>query len=139
MYRTITFYGITFQKSSITNLQSTLLSYNPGLAVTKPVWAVPRSLATTWGITIVFSSSGYLDVSVPRVCSPLPGFQAFSLEGCPIRKSPDRRLFAPPRSLSQLTTSFIASESQGIRHTLLITFFSTRNPAKMYRLHLCNN
>ena len=28
---------------------------------------VPRSLATTWGITIVFFSSGYLDVSVPRV------------------------------------------------------------------------
>ena len=33
------------------------------------VWAVPRSLATTWGITIVFSSSGYLDVSVLRVSS----------------------------------------------------------------------
>ena len=44
-----------------------LRSYNPGVAVTTPVWAVPRSLATTCGITIVFSSSGYLDVSVPRV------------------------------------------------------------------------
>ena len=32
------------------------------------VWAVPRSLAATDGITIVFSSSGYLDVSVPLVC-----------------------------------------------------------------------
>ena len=42
-------------------------SYNPGTAVTVPVWAVPRSLATTYGITFVFSSSGYLDVSVPRV------------------------------------------------------------------------
>lgn len=31
------------------------------------VWANPRSLATTYGITIVFSSSRYLDVSVPRV------------------------------------------------------------------------
>ena len=31
------------------------------------VWAVPRSLATTCGITVVFSSSGYLDVSVHRV------------------------------------------------------------------------
>ena len=28
--------------------------------------------------------------------------------GYPIRKSPDQRLFAPPRSLSQLITSFIA-------------------------------
>ena len=31
------------------------------------VWAVPFSLATTWGIIIIFFSSGYLDVSVPRV------------------------------------------------------------------------
>ena len=41
--------------------------YNPGIAVTTPVWALPRSLAATGGITFVFSSSGYLDVSVPRV------------------------------------------------------------------------
>ena len=42
--------------------------------------------------------------------------------GCPIRKSPDQGLFAPPRSLSQLITSFVASESQGIPRTLLVTF-----------------
>ena len=45
-------------------------SYNPLTAVTVRVWAIPRSLATTWGITIVFSSSGYLDVSVLRVRLP---------------------------------------------------------------------
>src|SRR6476659_6872458 len=28
------------------------------------VWAFPFSLATTWGITVVFFSSRYLDVSV---------------------------------------------------------------------------
>ncbi len=33
----------------------------------KTVWALPRSLATTCGITVVFSSCGYLDVSVPHV------------------------------------------------------------------------
>ena len=33
------------------------------------VWAVPVSLATTQGITIVFSSSTYLDVSVQWVSS----------------------------------------------------------------------
>ena len=43
-------------------------SYNPDIAETISVWANPLSLATTNGITIVFSSSGYLDVSVPRVC-----------------------------------------------------------------------
>ena len=31
------------------------------------VWPLPRSLATTSGISVDFSSSGYLDVSVPRV------------------------------------------------------------------------
>ena len=31
------------------------------------VWPLPRSLAATWGIEFSFSSSGYLDVSVPRV------------------------------------------------------------------------
>ena len=47
-----------------------LWSYYPNLAVTKLVWANPRSLATTSGITVVFSSSGYLDVSVHRVSPP---------------------------------------------------------------------
>ena len=43
-------------------------SYNPNIAVTTLVWANPRSLATTYGITFVFFSSAYLDVSVQRVC-----------------------------------------------------------------------
>lgn len=34
--------------------------------------------------------------------------------GFPIRKSADQRVLAPPRSLSQPATSFIASRSQGI-------------------------
>ena len=46
-------------------------SYNPKIAVTILVWASPRSLATTCGITVVFYSSGYLDVSVHRVSSIL--------------------------------------------------------------------
>ena len=40
--------------------------------------------------------------------------------GCPIRKSPDQRLFAPPRSLSQLITSFIASESLSLIHIYIL-------------------
>ena len=31
------------------------------------VWALPRSLAATWGISVDSFSSGYLDVSVHRV------------------------------------------------------------------------
>ena len=66
-YTAFTFFGPTFQKSSSIKSKSTLSSYNPAHAVTPAVWAAPRSLATTCGITVVFSSCGYLDVSVPRV------------------------------------------------------------------------
>ncbi len=45
-------------------------SYNPSIAETTLVWTNPGSLAATTGITFVFSSSGYLDVSVHRVCLP---------------------------------------------------------------------
>ena len=41
-----------------------LWSYNLPIAETIGIWAVPRSIATTRGITIVFFSSRYLDVSV---------------------------------------------------------------------------
>ena len=58
--------------------------------------------------------------SSPR-SPPIKGYHAFNIVGCPIRKSSDQRSFAPPRSLSQLITSFFASESQGIRHSLLLT------------------
>ena len=47
---------------------------------------------------------------------------AFSQTGCPIRKSPDHRSLAPTRRLSQLITSFFASESQGIRRAPFDTF-----------------
>ena len=55
------------------------------------VWAFPFSLATTWGIIIIFFSSGYLDVSVLRVgfTALLPWWYTFSVPGCPIRKSSD--------------------------------------------------
>ena len=58
-----------FPVDSTINTNSTLQSYNPNIAETMLVWAVSRSLAATREIIIIFSSSGYLDVSVPRVCS----------------------------------------------------------------------
>ena len=54
-----------------------------------------------------------------------PEYHVFNVVGCPIRTSPDRRLFAPPRGLSQLIASFVATESQGIRHAPFDTFLST--------------
>ena len=59
--------------------------HNPGTAEAVPVWALPRSLAATDGITIVFSSSGYLDVSVPLVCLRLTYvFSSWSLDMTPV-------------------------------------------------------
>ena len=46
--------------------------------------------------------------------------QVLPRAGCPIRKSPDQRLFAAPRGLSQLSTSFIASRCQGIHRVPLL-------------------
>ena len=39
-----------------------------------------------------------------------------------IRKSADRSLYAAPRSLSQLVTSFVGSQCQGILHMLLFAW-----------------
>ncbi len=82
--------------------------YNPGGAVTPPVWAAPLSLATTQGITLVFSSSGYLDVSVPRVRPPVgvTGLQPAGLPHSDTRGSmgmcPSPRLIAAYRVLPRL-------------------------------------
>ena len=52
------------------------------------------------------------------------GYAVFNSMGCPIRTSADHRMCASPRSFSQLTTSFFASESLGILHAPFFTFFS---------------
>ena len=86
----------------------------PGVQA-RPVWAGPRSLAATEGIAVAFFSSGYLDVSVPRVRFSLArDDRPCGRPGCPIRKSWDQSFFAAPPGLSQLSTSFIASLCLGI-------------------------
>ena len=84
-------------------------------------WPDPRSLATTSGVSVDVLSCRYLDVSVPCV-----RFLHLCIQcriplrvGFPIRKSTDQSLFATPRGLSQRTTSFIASQHQGIHRTPL--------------------
>ena len=54
--------------------------------------------------------------------APHKWWYTFSISGYPIRKSAHQRIFAPKRGLSQLITSFIASESQGIHRMPLLTF-----------------
>src|ERR671916_1289020 len=48
----------------------------------------------------------------------MPSHNKGSKGGFPIRKSLDQRLFAAPQGLSQRTTSFIASQRQGIHQML---------------------
>ena len=69
MYRAITVYRWASHPIPLLFANATLQSYNPTYAVTWMVWALSLSLATTQEITIVFSSSAYLDVSVQRVGS----------------------------------------------------------------------
>ena len=74
-YGTVTLFGPTFQTARLSKLHSRVIPTgprNPSWTRVQPVWAIPRSLATTDGITIVFYSCGYLDVSVPRVSLPIP-------------------------------------------------------------------
>ena len=122
MYGTITRYGPTFQKGSTMYATSTMWSYNPNSAETVLVWAIPCSLATTRGITICF-----LFLRVLR-CFSSPGklpFQGNTTSWYWVAPFGDPWItgyYAPPHGFSQPIASFIASESQGIRHTPLVTF-----------------
>ena len=88
------------------------------------VWPLSSSLATTKEIEFSFFSSGYLDVSLPRVPSyrtmdSSGGDWALPQPGSPIRKSQDQSLLAAPLSLSQLIASFIGNQCHGIHPALL--------------------
>ena len=80
--------------------------YYPGRASTHPVWAGPLSLAATRGVTVVFLSSGYLDVSVRRVrlrpqadaVPPHGGFPHSGIRGSKAARASPRR-FAACRAL----------------------------------------
>ena len=82
---------------------------NPARASTRTVWAGPLSLAATRGVTLVFLSSAYLDVSVRRVRLRLLADAAPSRGGLPhsgTRGSPAARAsprpFAACRALHRL-------------------------------------
>ena len=89
-------------------------SPNPEDPERPSVWPPPRSLATTSGISVDVFSWPYLDVSVQAV----PFVRLFDsthdaqvlLERVPPFGNPRiYRIFAPPRGLSQLVTSFVGS------------------------------
>ena len=122
VYGTFTPFGLPFQTCSTIDTDCLMSVRNPDSKL--PVWPLSRSLAATWKIDVSFSSSGYLDVSVPRVTFSVPMYSvqdtcALPQVGSPIRTSAGSRIFAPHRSFSQLVTSFFGSQCQGIRLMLL--------------------
>ena len=64
-YGALTLSGRLFQSRSPVITESLMQSEPRDARIT--VWALPRSLAATYGIDVSFSSSGYLDVSVQEV------------------------------------------------------------------------
>ena len=89
-----------------------------------PVWPLSFSLATTKEIEFSFFSSGYLDVSLPRVPSyetidSSHGDCALPQPGSPIRIPMDQCLLAAPHGFSQLIASFVGNQCPGIHPALL--------------------
>ena len=116
-------YSRTTLSITPTGLSPSMVSFSKLFKLSKlSCWPNPLSLATTNGISIDFFSSGYLDVSVLQVHSSYLLIQyevTHEVLGFPIRKFSDQSLHTAPRNLSQYTTSFIAFQCLGIRHTPL--------------------
>ena len=64
-YKTLTSYGWLFHTIRLSSV--CYIAVRTPRVLLLSVWPLPFSLATTHGISFDFSSSGYLDVSVPRV------------------------------------------------------------------------
>ena len=103
---------------------------------TGSVWTLPLSLAANKGISIDFSSSPYLNAFVRGVPTPTRGAAGKPAAGSPIRTSPDRRLRAPTRSLSQLATSFLSAQAKpSVRWRIMLSLL--RNSHRIYVEGLC--
>ena len=108
---------------TFTGLSPSVVSFSKLFKLSKlSCWPIPFSLATTYGVSIDFFSSGYLDVSVLQVVSLNLCIQfkvPHKVVGFPIRKFSDQNLHTAPRNFSQYITSFIVFQCQGIRQTPL--------------------
>ena len=123
VYGSFTLFGGAFQRASTTLPQCLVADPQPQRACSL-VWPVSLSLAATKEIDVSFFSSGYLDVSVPRVPFSETMYSSHDdwtllQPGFPIRISTDQCLLAAPRSFSQLATSFFGVWCPGIHPVLL--------------------
>ena len=99
-YGTVTLFGPTFQTARLSKLHSRVIPTgprNPSWTRVQPVWAIPRSLATTDGITACFlflrvlrcfTSPGSLRMAMYSPC----GTAVLPAVGFPIRTSTDQSL-----------------------------------------------
>ena len=136
-YRAFTFCGRSFQGRSTSHYRQISWSYNPD-GHWPPVWASPRSLATTWGITVVFFSCPYLDVSVRGVRPrPKPGLGVVPF-GNP-RITASLQLPAAYRSFARPSSPLGAKASTmcplvllffGLHMRVCSTLWPTRRPAR---------
>jgi hypothetical protein len=101
------------------------------------VWAPPRSLAATGGISFDFSSCRYLDGSLP--CVSLPRTYVFGLGArgsrhadYSIRTPADRGILAPPRGFSQLIASFLTWWLPGILRRPMYRLSTSSFPSSRY-------
>ena len=123
VYRTLTFCGVLSHTLRL-DFSITCAVRTPGILLPL-VWPAPLSLATTRGISVDYFSSAYLDVSVRRVPSVYLWIQYtvtyVAIRGVsPFGYPRIYRLFAPPRGFSQLVTSFVGSQCQGIPLVLFL-------------------
>ena len=112
-YRTITFSGVPFQVlQSITNMNSHR--------------ADPLSLAATYGVAFAFLSYSYWDVSVRCVRPHTVCIRVWVICSTDwVSPFGDSKIIArlpAPLDLSQVPTSFIASQRQDIHHMPLTTW-----------------
>ena len=123
MYGPFTLYGTTFQTLPLYPSLSSRGPTTPPMPKHRRFGLFPVRSPLLGESLVYFLLLGVIRCfSSPRL-PPFYGYTAFNRVGCPIRKSPDQWLFAPSRCLSQLITSFFASESLGIRHAPLLTSF----------------
>ena len=115
-YGTVTLYGVAFQPTSASPVRETVGPTTPhtrkliacGFSLGSPPFGRPYSGDPYWFLFLpllrCFRWEGSRSVTrAPRV-KPVVG--------SPIRKSPDLRLHAPPRGLSQLATSFFSARAE---------------------------
>ena len=112
-YRTITFFGVPFQiLQGITNINSHR--------------ADPLSLAATYGVAFAFLSYSYWDVSVHCVRPHTVCIRVWVICSTdwvsPFGDSKISAWLPAPLDLSQVPTSFIASQRQDIHHMPLTTW-----------------